>query len=97
MIQNNISDKKQKNETYNENIIFSRVVPAGKRMYYLDVRKTRRGDLFLTLTESKKIIDNYETNAFHLGKQKIFIYQEDFNKFMKNFNEIFTFIEKNIN
>lgn len=94
MMQNNISDKEQKNEIYMENVIFSKVIPAGKRIYYLDVRQTRKGSMFLTLTESKKIIENSEANTFHFEKQKLFLYQEDFNKFMEGLDETIFFIRK---
>ncbi|MDR2520425.1 MAG: PUR family DNA/RNA-binding protein [Bacteroidales bacterium OttesenSCG-928-I14] len=94
MTQNNSSDKEKKNEIYSDNIIFSRVVPAGKRIYYIDVRRTRRGDLFLTLTESKKIIENSETNSFRFEKQKLFLYQEDFGKFMDCLDDTIFFIRK---
>ncbi|BAG83569.1 DUF3276 family protein [Candidatus Azobacteroides pseudotrichonymphae] len=77
-----------------ENIVFSKVIPAGKRIYYLDVRQTRRGDMFLTLTESKKIIENSESNVFRFEKQKLFLYQEDFNKFMEGLDETISFIRK---
>ncbi|GMO32573.1 MAG: hypothetical protein Pg6B_01500 [Candidatus Azobacteroides pseudotrichonymphae] len=79
---------------YMENIVFSKVIPAGKRIYYLDVRQTRRGDMFLTLTESKKIIENSESNVFRFEKQKLFLYQEDFNKFMEGLDETISFIRK---
>lgn len=62
--------------------VFSLRVPAGKRTYFFDVKPTRSGeDFFLTITESKRISENgYE-------KHKLFLYKEDFGKFMTALHE----------
>ncbi|MDA1332820.1 MAG: DUF3276 family protein, partial [Bacteroidetes bacterium] len=69
-------DRPQRTERYRDEI-FSKRVPAGKRTYFFDVKSTRSGsDFFLTITESKKVGENrYE-------KHKVFLYKEDFGKFV---------------
>ena len=63
--------------------VYSRRVPAGKRTYFFDVKTTRSGeDYFITITESKRVDDNrYE-------KHKIFLYKEDFGKFVDAMNDV---------
>jgi len=63
--------------------VYSKRVPAGKRTYFFDVKTTRSGeDFFVTITESKRIDDNrYE-------KHKIFLYKEDFGKFVSALHEV---------
>lgn len=85
-----------KNEKREQEIIFSKAVKAGKRIYYLDVKKSRNNDLFLSITESKKKFLSDEENApFSIEKHKIFLYKEDFDKFQEAFNEIIEFINRN--
>lgn len=69
-------------ENKEQNSIFSRRVKAGKRTYFFDVRSTKNNDYFLTITESTRKFDdgNYV-------KSKIFLYKEDFNKFLEALNE----------
>jgi hypothetical protein len=69
-------------ENRDQNSIFSKRVKAGKRTYFFDVRATKSNDYFLTITES--------TRKFEDGnyvKSKIFLYKEDFNKFIEALNE----------
>lgn len=63
--------------------VYSKRVPAGKRTYFFDVKSTRSGeDFFVTITESKRIDDDrYE-------KHKIFLYKEDFGKFLSAMHEV---------
>lgn len=63
--------------------VYSRRVPAGKRTYFFDVKTTRSGeDYFITITESKRVDDNrYE-------KHKIFLYKEDFSKFVDAIHDV---------
>ncbi|MEZ4700606.1 MAG: DUF3276 family protein [Rhodothermales bacterium] len=63
--------------------VYSKRVPAGKRTYFFDVKTTRSGeDFFLTITESKRIDETrYE-------KHKIFLYKEDFGKFLSAMHEV---------
>ena len=88
-------DKKEELEN-NENgreEIFSKVVRAGKRTYFLDVKATRRNDYYLTITESKKRFNRDGRHYFE--KHKIFLYKEDFEKFADNLHEVIDFIKEN--
>jgi len=62
--------------------IFSKVLRAGRRTYFFDVRATKAGDYYLTITESKKFTN--DDGSFHYKKHKIYLYKEDF----ADFNEI---------
>jgi len=70
--------------------VFSRKVRAGKRTYFFDVKATRSNDYYLTVTESKKRL---EDGVF--VKHKIFLYKEDFEKFAEGFKESVDFIKAN--
>jgi hypothetical protein len=72
--------------------IFSKAVRAGKRTYFFDVKETRSGEQYLTITESKKRFDN-EQGKFYFEKHKIFLYKEDFEKFINGLNGVTHFIE----
>ena len=87
-----------KNDELNEEIdskfrqeIYSKAVRAGKRTYFFDVKSTRKDEYYLTITESKK---RYEQDGkFHFEKHKIFLYKEDFEKFIDGINEVVDYIE----
>ena len=89
--------KKSMTETDKE-IVFSKARKAGKRINYVDVRKNKKGDMFLAITESKKIKTG-EGNAPSISfeKHKIFLYKEDFDKFINGLQEAIKFIEDNGN
>jgi hypothetical protein len=71
-----------------EDVLFSKSIKAGKRIYYLDVKKNRKEELFLTITESKKVVlGEGEGAQVTFEKHKIFLYNEDFDKFMDAMNE----------
>lgn len=63
--------------------IYSEKVKAGKRTYFFDVKSTRSNDYYLTITESKK---RFKEDGFTYEKHKIFLYKEDFNKFLNALN-----------
>ncbi|MCX6276204.1 MAG: DUF3276 family protein [Bacteroidetes bacterium] len=65
--------------------IFAKSVRAGKRTYFFDVKSTRANDYYLTITESKRKFGDDGTPVYE--KHKIFLYREDFEKFMDGFNE----------
>jgi hypothetical protein len=67
------------NEGYKEDV-FSTSVRAGKRTYFFDVKATRGNDLFMTITESKRVGHENE-GPVHYEKHKIFLYKEDFDGF----------------
>ncbi len=64
--------------------IYSKRVRAGKRTYFFDVKATRSNDYYLTITESKK---RFKEDGFVYEKHKIFLYKEDFAKFLEALNE----------
>jgi len=70
--------------------IFSKVFRAGRRTYFFDVRETKAGDYYLTITESKKNMN--EDGTFHYKKHKIYLYKEDFDKFKELLDEVTGFI-----
>jgi len=68
--------KKAGSEMMDKEIVFSKSVKAGKRIYYLDVKKNRKDEMFLTITESKKIVmGEGEASQVNFEKHKIFLYQ----------------------
>ena len=72
-------------------ILYSKAIKAGKRIYYLDVKKNLKGDMFLAITESKKIQEK-GSSAFVFEKHKIFLYQEDFAKFMSGMEDVIGYV-----
>ena len=72
--------------------VFSKVVRAGKRTYFFDVKATRKNEFYLTLTESKKKNDAGGNQFFE--KHKIFLYKEDFDKFIEGLAEIIEYIKE---
>ena len=73
--------------------LFSKAVKAGKRTYFFDVKSTRGNDYYLTITESKKRFG--ADGKFTYEKHKIFLYKEDFEKFMEGLNESVEVIKQN--
>ncbi|HOK27021.1 MAG TPA: DUF3276 family protein [Bacteroidales bacterium] len=70
--------------------IYTKVVRAGKRTYFFDVKATRKDDYYLTITESKKRTGK-EGKTFY-EKHKIFLYKEDFEKFTEGLKDVVNFI-----
>lgn len=70
--------------------IYSKRVKAGKRTYFFDVKSTRANDYYLTITESKK---RFKEDGFVYEKHKIFLYKEDFNKFLEALQETITHVK----
>ena len=73
--------------------IYSKAVRAGKRTYFFDVKSTRRDEFYLTITESKKRFE--QDGNFHFEKHKIFLYREDFEKFVDGLQEVISYIDLN--
>lgn len=86
------NDKKDGMVMQDREEIFSKVVRAGKRTYFFDVKATRKDDYYLTITESKKIFDN--DGRFHFEKHKLFLYKEDFTKFEDGLMDAIAYIRK---
>ena len=91
-------DYKKKEEPHfdrERDIIFTQAVRAGKRIYYLDVKRGKNDDLFLSITESKKIaVEGSEGAQFNFEKHKIFLYKEDFSKFIDALSNAIRFIHE---
>lgn len=74
-------------------IVFSKAIKAGKRIYYLDVKKNRKDEMFLAITESKKVVlGEGDDSQVSFEKHKIFLYKEDFEKFMGGLQQAIQFI-----
>ncbi len=72
--------------------IFSRSIRAGKRTYFFDVKATIGNEQYLTITESKRRFNN-EQGKFIYEKHKLFLYREDFEKFLNGLNDTIEFIK----
>ncbi len=70
--------------------IFSKVLRAGRRTYFFDVRATKAGDYYLTITESKKFTN--DDGSFHYKKHKIYLYKEDFAEFNSILSEMTDYV-----
>ena len=68
--------------------VYSKRIKAGKRTYFIDVKATRGNDYYITITESKRKEDGYG-----YAKHKIFLYKEDFNKFIKGLVEAVDYVK----
>ena len=67
-----------------KDLVFSESVKAGKRIYYFDVKQSRNGDRYIAITESKKINEGtFENPRFVFEKHKLFLYKEDYEKFVE--------------
>jgi len=91
-----MEEEKKKNELERKDIeiIYSKAIKSGKRIYYLDVKKNQTEELFLAITESKKIVTGAAENMrVSYEKHKIFLYQEDFNRFVSGLKDVIGFIE----
>ena len=75
--------------------IYSKPVRAGKRTYFFDVKATKGNDYYLTITESKRRVDNNGQYAY--DKHKIFLYKEDFEKFAEGLDEVIKYIKAKSN
>lgn len=76
---------------YDREEVFSKRVRAGKRTYFFDVKTTKGNDYYITITESKK---RFEDGNY--VKHKIFLYKEDFNKFMEAFTETVNYVKSDL-
>lgn len=76
--------------TMEQEEIFSKVMRAGRRTYFFDVRSTKAGDFYLTITESKKFTN--DDGSYHYKKHKIYLYKEDFSEFKDNLEEMINFV-----
>lgn len=92
-----MEEQTKKNHLENDKeIIFSKAIKAGKRIYYLDVKKSRKNEMYLAITESKKIISEEGNDSqVSFEKHKIFLYKEDFEKFANRLQQAIQYIKEN--
>ena len=83
----------EENKTNGREEIFSEKVKAGKRTYFFDVKATRSNDYYLTITESKK---RFKDDGFTYEKHKIFLYKEDFHKFIEALNNTVNHVKQEL-
>jgi len=80
----------RENEMIEKEDIFSKVLRAGRRTYFFDVRATKADDYYITITESKKFTE--EDGSFHFKKHKFYLYKEDFAAFREILDEMVDFV-----
>ena len=74
-----------------KDIVFSQAIKAGKRIYYIDVKKNRKEEMYISITESKKLVSGEgENTTLSFEKHKIFLYREDFTKFANSLRRLLT-------
>ncbi|MEE1898372.1 DUF3276 family protein [Flavobacterium rakeshii] len=78
------------NDMLEKEEIFSKVLRAGRRTYFFDVRATKAEDYYITITESKKFTE--EDGSFHFKKHKIYLYKEDFAAFRNILDEMTEYV-----
>jgi len=90
----NNSNLQYENGVKSQQIYYSKVIKAGKRIYYLDMKKSRLGDYYLAITESKKSVVEVDptTQMVSFEKHKIFLYKEDFDNFLQGIHELIDLI-----
>jgi len=86
---------KNTQDNQNREELFSKAVRAGKRTYFFDVKETKSGDQYITITESKRRFEN-DQGKFVYEKHKLFLFQEDFEKFLDGFNTAVGFVNGEI-
>ena len=92
-----MEDNKKKTgvDLNDKEIVFSKSIKAGKRIYYLDVKKNRKDEMFLAITESKKVVmGEGDDSQVSFEKHKIFLYKEDFEKFLTGLTQAIEFINE---
>lgn len=85
--------KKTQGEGGDKEILYSKAIKAGKRIYYLDVKRNLKDELFLAITESKKVQSKNDSQVV-FEKHKIFLYREDFEKFVNGMNDVMDYIKR---
>ncbi|MEZ4837819.1 PUR family DNA/RNA-binding protein [Flavobacterium sp.] len=80
----------RENEMLEKDEIFSKVLRAGRRTYFFDVRATKADDYYITITESKKFTE--EDGSFHFKKHKIYLYKEDFVAFKEILEDMTAYV-----
>lgn len=83
----------RENDLLEKDEIFSKVLRAGRRTYFFDVRATKANDYYVTITESKKFTE--EDGSYHFKKHKIYLYKEDFAAFKEILDQMTEFVLDN--
>jgi len=83
----------RENDMLEKEEIFSKVLRAGRRTYFFDVRATKADDYYITITESKKFTE--EDGSFHFKKHKIYLYKEDFAAFTEILEDMTSYVLNN--
>jgi predicted metal-dependent hydrolase len=83
----------RENDMLEKEEIFSKVLRAGRRTYFFDVRATKAEDYYITITESKKFTE--ADGSFHFKKHKIYLYKEDFAAFAEILEEMTSYVLNN--
>ncbi len=83
----------RENDMLEKEEIFSKVLRAGRRTYFFDVRATKAEDYYITITESKKFTE--ADGSFHFKKHKIYLYKEDFTAFAEILEEMTSYVLNN--
>jgi hypothetical protein len=80
----------RENDMLEKEEIFSKVLRAGRRTYFFDVRATKADDYYITITESKKFTE--ADGSYYFKKHKIYLYKEDFNAFAEILEEMTSYV-----
>ena len=88
-------DNKKQHDKKEPEIVYSRSVKAGRRIYYLDVKKARNSDLYVCITESKKK-SNEMVEAPVFEKHKLFLYKEDFAHFVEGLEDVINYVQQQL-
>lgn len=85
--------EQEKKDSFDRADVYSKIVRAGRRTYFFDVKQTKEKDQFITITESRRSTNS--DGRVNYEKQKIFLYREDFLKFSDSLTELIAFIDSN--
>jgi Protein of unknown function (DUF3276) len=84
-------ENNENNDRKQESVYSNRIKAGKRRTYFFDIRETRGSDYYLTITESRK---RFDTDGY--DRHKIFVYKEDFNKFVKGLNEAVDYVKTDL-
>lgn len=86
--------EKEGKKNMENDILYSQTVKAGQRIYYIDVKKTRKDEMYLVITESKKVTQGEGDDAkWTLEKHKVYLYKEDFTRFLDTLQRAVDYVE----
>jgi len=83
----------ESDRTIDKDIVYFKRLKAGSKVYYLDVKRNQRDDMYVTITESKKSFTNDKISVAY-EKHKIFLFREDFDKFMEGMKDVIDYIKQ---